>query len=159
MTFALLTFVLAIGWAAATGSFAAGNLLFGAIVAVAALLLVRARIQRPGVMRRMGRMLSLAWLFLVELIVSAVRVAVLVLRPNMNRHLKPGIIAFPLTVTRDAEITLLANMITLTPGTLSVDVSDDRKVLYVHAVSVSDRDALVRDIAGGFERKIIEAFQ
>jgi multicomponent Na+:H+ antiporter subunit E len=159
MTFALLTVVLAIGWAAATGTFTVGNLLFGAVIAVAALLLVRSRIQRPGGLPRAGRMLSLAWLFLVELIVSAVRVAVLVLRSNMHRHLKPGIVAFPLTLTRDAEITLLANMITLTPGTLSVDVSDDRKLLYVHAISVRDRDALVRDIANGFERKIIEAFR
>jgi multicomponent Na+:H+ antiporter subunit E len=108
---------------------------------------------------RLLRMLSLAALFVYELFVSAFRVALLVLRPDMRSHLKPGIIAFPLTITRDAEITLLANMITLTPGTLSVDVSDDRKVLYVHAISVSDRDALVRDIAGGFEKKIIEAFR
>ena len=101
--------------------------------------------------------LSLLVLFLRELIMSAVKVAWLVVQPKLN--LRPAIIAYPLTVTTDAQITLLANMITLTPGTLSVDVSDDRKILYVHAISVSDRDALVRDIAGGFERKIIEAFQ
>jgi multicomponent Na+:H+ antiporter subunit E len=74
-------------------------------------------------------------------------------------QLKPGIFAFPLTVNRDFEITLLANMITLTPGTLSVDVSDDRGTLYVHALDCSDPEATKRDIANGFERKILEAFR
>ena len=49
------------------------------------------------------------------------------------RHLR-----LPLRVDRDFEITLLANLITLTPGTLSVDVSDDRKTLFVHAIDCSD---------------------
>jgi multicomponent Na+:H+ antiporter subunit E len=159
MTFVVLVATLALGWVAATNSFTGTNLVFGAAIAVAALLAVRGRISRPDILRRAIRILSLAGLFLVELVVSAIRVAVLVLRPDMARHLRPAIIAFPLTVTRDAEITLLANMITLTPGTLSIDVSDDRKVLYIHVVNVSDREALVRDIAGGFERKIIEAFK
>ncbi len=62
-------------------------------------------------------------------------------------------------VDRDFEITLLANLITLTPGTLSVDVSEDRQVLYVHAIDCSDPDETRRDIAEGFERKIMEAFR
>jgi multicomponent Na+:H+ antiporter subunit E len=73
--------------------------------------------------------------------------------------LKPGIFAYPLKVDRDFEITLLANLITLTPGTLSVDVSDDRRTLYVHALDCSDPDQTRQDIADGFERKILEAFR
>jgi multicomponent Na+:H+ antiporter subunit E len=64
-----------------------------------------------------------------------------------------------LTVDRDLEITLLANLITLTPGTLSVDVSEDRRTLYVHALDCSDPQATKRAIASGFERKIMEAFR
>jgi multicomponent Na+:H+ antiporter subunit E len=71
-------------------------------------------------------------------------------------NIRPAIIAYPLTVTTDAQITLLANMITLTPGTLSVDVSDDRKWLYVHAIDVASKEALIGDIAAGFETKILE---
>ena len=74
-------------------------------------------------------------------------------------QLNPGFVAFPLSITKDAEITLLANLITLTPGTLSVDVSEDRKFIYVHAIDVPDPEALKRDIAEGFERKIKEAFE
>jgi len=97
--------------------------------------------------------LALIGLFLRELIISALRVAWLVVQPKPR--LRPGIIAYPLTVTTDTQITLLANMITLTPGTLSLDVSDDRRTLYIHVVDVSDRDKLIGEIAAGFETKIL----
>ena len=58
----------------------------------------------------------------------------------------------------DFEITLLANLITLTPGTLSVDVSEDRRMLFVHAIDCSDVESAIRDIKEGFENKIIRAF-
>lgn len=48
--------------------------------------------------------------------------------------MKPGVIALPLSARTEMEITLVANLISLTPGTLSLDVSDDRKVLYIHAM-------------------------
>ena len=60
----------------------------------------------------------------------------MVLTPDLRGSLRPAIVAFPLTVKSDAEITLLANLITLTPGTLSVDVSEDRAVLYVHVLTL-----------------------
>jgi multicomponent Na+:H+ antiporter subunit E len=97
--------------------------------------------------------LALLGLFLRELVLSALRVAWLVVQPKPRLH--PGIIACPLTVTTDAQITLLANMITLTPGTLSIDVSDDRRTLYIHAIDVTDREALIGSIAAGFETKIL----
>ncbi len=159
MSFFLAGLVLALMWAAVTGSFSFGNILFGGAVGFVALWLMRDRIARPTVYRKFGRAISLSGLFLYELALSAVRVAFLVIRPDMKRHLKPAIIAFPLRVTSDPEITLLANLITLTPGTLSVDVSNDRKVLYVHALSAPDRDKLIADIAGGFEKKIMEVFE
>ena len=101
--------------------------------------------------------ISLFVLFLYELVMSAIRVAILVLSPRMK--LNPGIFSYQLKVDRDFEITLLANMITLTPGTLSVDVSEDKKFLYVHAIDCSDMDETRRGIADGFERKILEAFR
>lgn len=159
MIFVLAALVLALMWAAITGTFTFGNLVLGGAVGLIALLLMRHRIAKPILFRKFGLAISLAGLFLYELSLSAVRVALLVLRPDMRKHLKPGIIAFPLKVTTDPEITLLANLITLTPGTLSVDVSNDRKTLYVHALSVPDRDALIADIASGFEAKILEVFE
>lgn len=159
MSLALVTLVIAIGWAAATGNFSSLNLIFGMLVAGLGLFLIRDRVESPRLLERIRNILALAALFAYELVLSAVRVGVLVARPDMRAHLKPAIIAFPLTATRNSEITLLANLITLTPGTLSVDVSDDRKVLFVHAISVEDADALIRDIATGFEARVMEVFR
>lgn len=156
MNFLFLTLVLALGWAVATGSFTVPALLFGAAIAGLALFVIRDRVERPGLLRRAARLLSLGGFFLKELLVSAVRVAILVARPDMHRHLSPGIVAYPLTVTRDADIALLANLVTLTPGTLTIDVSDDRRFLYVHAISFADREALIAEIATGFEARILE---
>jgi multicomponent Na+:H+ antiporter subunit E len=158
MNLPLMIAGLALVWAAITGNFTAPNLALGAGVGAVTALVLRNWLARPLALRRLRRITSLAVLFLWELIVSAVRVASIVVRPNLKASLRPAIIAFPLTVKSDAEITLLANLITLTPGTLSVDVADDRSVLYVHVLDLVSRDQLVAEIAGGFERKVQEVF-
>ncbi|TDH38820.1 Na+/H+ antiporter subunit E [Pseudohoeflea suaedae] len=157
MSLFLVNVLLALAWAAVTGSFTFLNLAFGFVLAMATLSLIREQVGSVGYFSRARRIISLFLLFIYELILSAMRVAILVLSPKMN--LKPGIFAYPLKVDRDFEITLLANLITLTPGTLSVDVSDDRRTLYVHAIDASDPEQARRDIAEGFERKIMEAFR
>ncbi len=157
MTVYLGVILLALAWAAVTGSFTVPNLVFGLVLGSLTLYLVR---EQRGPFRsavRAGKVLSLALLFVKELILSAWRVARLVVSPRMELH--PGIFAYPLKVDRDFEITLLANLITLTPGTLSVDVSDDKRLLYVHAIDCSDPEAAIKDIETGFERKILEAFR
>lgn len=151
----VLTLLLALGWASATGNFTVANLLFGALIGGVCLFLIRGQTGGARFWRRALRVMSLALLFVQELITSAVRVGLLVLRPRLD--LRPALIAFPLTATRDVEITLLANLVTLTPGTLSVDVSGDRKFLLIHAIDVTDREELIRSISEGLEKKVMEA--
>jgi multicomponent Na+:H+ antiporter subunit E len=103
------------------------------------------------------RWLAFVAFFVKELILSALKVAWLVVQPQLR--LRPAIIAYPLTLTTDAQITLLANMITLTPGTLSVDVSADRKTLYIHAIDLENRDRLIGDIASGFETRVLSVLR
>ncbi len=142
---------------AVTGSFSVVNLAFGYVLGLGALYLIREQINTGGYFRRASRVIGLILLFLYELVISAWRVARIVVRPKLD--LNPGFIAFPLTVESDFEIALLANLITLTPGTLSVDVSEDRKVLYIHCIDVPDPEGTIEDIRNGFERKIMEAFR
>ena len=156
MTLFLINVLLALAWVAVTGVLSALNLAFGFALGALALSLIREQVGSVGYLSRVRRIVSLIALFLGELVLSAVRVARIVLRRDMDLH--PGIFAYPLAVDRDFEIALLANMITLTPGTLSVDVSEDRKTLFVHAMDLSDVESVRRDIADGFERKIMEAF-
>lgn len=101
--------------------------------------------------------LRLLGFFVRELILSALKVAWLVVQPRPR--LRPALVAFPLTLTTDAQITLLANMITLTPGTLSADVSADRKTLYIHVIDLESRDRLIGDIAAGFETRVLRVLR
>ena len=153
----LNSILLALVWAAITASFSPANIVFGFVLGAVALSLVREQAPSRRYFMRPLRVVLLALLFIRELIVSAWRVAKLVLSPTMV--LKPGIFAHPLKVDQDFEITLLANLITLTPGTLSVDVSEDRRFLFIHAIDCSDPEATVGEIEQGFERKILEAFR
>ena len=71
------------------------------------------------------------------------------------RAMTPGIVAVPLDEgLSDLEITTLASLVSLTPGTLSLDVTPDRRTLYVHAMDASDPDAVRADVKDGFEARI-----
>ncbi len=153
----LINILMALAWGAVTGSFSEVNLAFGFLLGLGALYLIREQVGTGAYFHKFIKAFALALLFVYELVLSAWRVAMIVLRPRIE--LQPGIIALPLTVDRDFEITMLANLITLTPGTLSVDVSEDRKVLYVHCIDVPDPQAAIDDIKNGFERKILEVFR
>lgn len=155
----LLLIVLTIGWMAITGSFTLPNLVLGLLVAALVLLLLRDRISRPPAFARLLRVLRLVLFFLGELLLSALAVARVAVSPNLAARLKPAIVAYPLKLESDAEITLLANLITLTPGTLSVDVSADRRQLFIHVLSLDSRERLIGRIAAGFERRVAEIFQ
>lgn len=148
--------ILALIWVAISGSYTLPNLVFGFAIGWIVLFLVRDQLPTTRVVIRPWPTFLLGLLFVKELVLSSVRVAALVLSPRMD--IKPGIFAYQLTVTRDFEITFLANLITLTPGTLSVDVSEDRRTLYVHGMDCSDPEQARRDIRNGFERRIMEAF-
>lgn len=154
----LANVLLALTWGLVTGSFSALNLAFGFVVGAVALVIIREQTGSVGYVTRAWKVTRLIWLFLYELVLSGLRVARIVLTPG-KMPLKPALIGFPLAVTRDFEITMLANLITLTPGTLSVDVSDDRRTLYIHALDGADPEAIRRDIAEGFEAQILEAFR
>lgn len=159
MNTAFLIIVLALIWAGITGSFSGLNLLFGGLVGGIAVLLLRASLPGGRSLLRARRVVSLTLLFLYELIASAVKVALVVIRPDLRKAIRPAIVAVPLSVKSDAEITLLANMITLTPGTLSIDLSPDKSMLYVHALTMDDREAMIADIKNGFEKKVREVFE
>lgn len=155
--FLTINLVFTVIWGAISASFSPANLVLGFAVGALSLWLIRRELQPVIYPVRPLRLLLLTLSFFKELAVSATKVAWMVVQPKMV--LKPGIFSYPLTVKTDFEIALLANLITLTPGTLSVDVSEDRRTLYVHALDCADPGGLRRDIANGFERRIREAFE
>ncbi len=158
MSLFLLNLFLALGWAVVTGSYGAGNLLAGFIIGYLALYAARPIFTSDAYFRKLWLGIWLGLFFLYELVVSSLRVVHDVITPPI--YSRPGIIALPLEVETDAEILLLASLITLTPGTLSLDVSDDRKTLFIHAMFIDDDvETLKREIKEGFEAKIIEVMR
>jgi multicomponent Na+:H+ antiporter subunit E len=82
--------------------------------------------------------------FLRELVTANVDVAYRVLAPSMP--IDPAVLVLPLRVRSDFAITLIANSITLTPGTLTMDYDAETNTLYVHSIDGSDPEAVVEPI-------------
>ncbi len=105
-------------------------------------------------MDRVWAVIKLAVLFLKELILSNFSVLKLIVKPEMP--IRPAIFALETVLTEDWEITLLSSLITLTPGTVVIDVSDDNKTLYIHSIEFSNIDEAVNSIRDTFEKAILE---
>lgn len=148
-------------WAMLWGDFGPASLLAGLFVALFVVLLSRPTVVRGVQLASFHPLSAIVFLgyFLVQLVTSSLQVAWEVITPgsNVNR----AIVAVPMHVTTDGLVTLVGNTITLTPGTLTVDVrsgnTDDPPVIYVHALHFTDVDSLRRDIVR-LERLAVRAF-
>jgi multicomponent Na+:H+ antiporter subunit E len=105
-------------------------------------------------LHRVIAVINLLLIFIKELILANIAVLKVVLKPKLD--MQPGIFAFPTKLKNDWEITVLANLITLTPGTLVIDVSMDNQILYVHAMDIQDAQEVINSIKNTFEKAIME---
>ncbi|MEM0962958.1 MAG: Na+/H+ antiporter subunit E [Bacteroidota bacterium] len=151
----LLNILLALLWGAVNASFAVPVLLSGFVLGYLVLLLARPAFGPSGYYTGLWKGVAFVAFYVWELVLSSVRVAFDVLTPRLRAT--PGIIAVPLDAETDTEITILANLISLTPGTLSLLVSPDRRTLYVHAMYLDEGpDALRADLKQQMERRVLE---
>src|SRR5690554_176759 len=150
----LLNILLAVVWVFLTGTINGTNFTFGFILSYLVLWLISSNEGKRKYFVIAPRIISFTFYFLYELIKANLQVAADVITPKF--YMEPGIIKYPLDAESDLEITLLANIITLTPGTLSLDISDDRKVLYIHAMYVNDKEEFINSIKNGFEKRILK---
>ncbi len=157
MTSLLWNMALALAWVAVTGDLTAGNLALGFAIGFLVLFFTAPILGTRTYARKVIQVLNLALFFVWELILANLRVAYEVLTPGYQ--LRPGVIAIPLDVRTDAEILLLTTLITLTPGSFSLDVSADRRELYLHAMYIDDPDQVRRQIKDGFERRVLEVLR
>ena len=155
----LLNVLLALSWAAIWGDPSAATLAVGFALGWAVLWLVRPLLGTARYHARAVQAVGFAGFYLMEMGLSGFRVARQVLSPRLR--MRPGIVAVPLDAHTDAEIAVFASLVSLTPGTLSLDVSPDRRVLYVHAMDVGPGgpDALRRELKDSFERRVLAVFR
>lgn len=157
MNLFMLNSFLALGFSAVRGQFTLTGLLTGFAVGYLALWISKPLYPDATYFVRAPRVLRLTAYFLYQLVVSNFRVMWEVITPHQRS--RPGIIGIELAARSDLEIMLVANMISLTPGTLSLDISDDRRVLYVHFMFLDDPTAARREIKDGLERRVLEALR
>ena len=149
--------LLALSWAAITGLFTWSNVLAGFILAYVVLFITQRAVGSYSYFRRIDRVLRFAVFYLWELILANLRVAYDVMTPR--HRIRPGVVAIPLDARTDTEITLLANLITLTPGSVSLDVSSDRRFLYLHAMYIDDVEEFRQSIKDTLERRVLEVLR
>ena len=150
--------LLALAWAALQGEITLANLLMGYVFGYVILaLLARGGVMPSTLTSRMAHAAGLAGFFIWELVLANVRVAVDVLRPRTT--IRPAVVAIPLDVTTDGEILLLSMLINITPGSVTIDLSEDRRTLYVHVMHMTSAEASRREIKEGFERRVKLLFQ
>lgn len=150
--------LLALAWTALQGEVSLANLLVGYGLGY----VILAFLGKGGVMpstlaSRTVHAVRLAGFFVWELLLANVRVAADVLRPRTA--IRPAVVAIPLDVTKDGEILLLSMLINITPGSVTIDLSDDRRTLYVHVMHMETPEASRREIKEGFERRVKRVFE
>lgn len=153
----LLSLCVFVVWLLLVGSIEPGHLLLAAVQAVLLPLVAQrlrgaaAGIRRPLVAVRL--LLVVLW----DIVVSNIQVAKLILGRESKIH--PGFLWLPLDVRNPHAIATLAGIITMTPGTLSSELTEDRRHLLIHAFNVQDEAALVADIKARYEAPLIDIFE
>lgn len=146
---ALLVLWLTVVWTGLWGSVTAANVLGGLALAVVLVVLLPLPSGGGHGVVQAGALLRFAGRFLVDLVVSSAQVLALVLRPRLS--LRQGVVAVRVPGASEGLLTLLGNAISLTPGTLTLDVDLATSTLYVHALDVGDGPDGVRRLRQGLQ--------
>lgn len=141
-------------WLLMNNSISPGHIVLAVFFAISIPLLVNSMRSEQPKIRKPWLAVRYFLLVLKDILIANVQVAILVLGPI--RKLQPGFIAVPLDVNSDVGITVLASTVSLTPGTVSVEVSEDKQWLYVHALHLDNEQALIDEIKQRYERPIKE---
>lgn len=150
----MINFFIAFLWMFLTVSFNASTFIVGFLLGALMLWITKGFFPGRFYMHRVWAVIYLIGLFFKELISANIQVLFLIVQPKMP--IKPAIFALPIVLEKDWEITLLSSLITLTPGTLVIDVSEDSKTLYIHALNYGDADEAIDSIKNTFEKAIQE---
>ncbi len=150
----LLNIMLTFIWVMLTGELVFTNFMFGFLLSYVTLWLVTADQEQKRYFSRVPAVISFIFFFIYEMLRANFQVAYDVITPKF--FMKPGIVQYPMDARTDLEITFFTNLISLTPGTLILDVSDDKKVVYIHVMYLEDKDAFIQQIKGGLEKRLLD---
>lgn len=150
----LINIVLAFLWVFMNGDFTVGTFVTGYIIGLVAVYILRNFLPGRFYLKRLYWMVRLFLVFIIELVKANVDVVRIVMAPKIDIH--PGFYAYPCDLEEEWEVALLSTLITLTPGTVVVAISEDYSIIYIHGLDMDDADAEIANIKTSFENVIKE---
>lgn len=144
MTFLALNLVLAIVWLFLTGSFGTTNLIFGFAIGYGVIRVAAPYLGSRAYLQSVRGSVRFLFAFAYEVIKANLQLARDVLKPEMP--FKPGILRYETEGLTPTQVVVLTNMICLTPGSLSIDMDDNGRVLYIHSVYADDPKAFLASV-------------
>lgn len=159
MTFFALNVLLALVWASLWDNFTPVDLIGGYIFGFVALWLAR-RLSSDAAEDRYFRVLPQVFVLFAYFLKELVKSCLMVARDCVSPHprLNPAVFRFPIGPKSDLEIFVLANLITLTPGTLTLDVTEEKDALIIHSIYAEDTAAVIEDLRSGMELRVSKVF-
>ena len=152
----LLSLLLLVLWMLLNNTATPGHLVLGAVLGIVIPLFTRRFWQQRLAVGHFSTVMHLAGRVVLDIIRANFSVAKVVLGPR--RAIRPMFVKVPLDVDSDFAVSLLASVISLTPGTVSADIDVENRFLLVHALSTKDPDDLVQQIKSRYEALIKEIF-
>jgi multicomponent Na+:H+ antiporter subunit E len=150
----LMNLLLSFIWVALTGEMLYTNFLFGFLLGFGILWIMNRAEEDQRYFTRVPKTLLLLLSFVYQMIKANIQVAYDVITPRY--FFKPGIVRYPMNARSDLEINLLSTFISLTPGTLILDISEDKKTLYIHVMYLKDKQSFIKETKNKIEKKLLE---
>jgi multicomponent Na+:H+ antiporter subunit E len=153
----LMNLLLSFIWVALTGSMYYSNFLFGFLLGFFILWIMNRNETDQRYFYRVPKIIGFVFFLLYKMIVANLEVAYDVITPKY--FFRPGIVCYPMQAKTDLEINLLSTIISMTPGTLILDISEDKKSLYIHVMYLKTKEKFMEEIKNGFEKKLLEVLR
>lgn len=150
----VVNILIAVIWILLQNNYTVASFIVGYMIGMLILFILQRFLIFDFYLHRVWAIIKLIILFISELTKANIDVMKIVLSPKLNNQ--PGIVAVTTKLESDVEITLLAALISLTPGTISMDFSEDSKTIYIHSIDVPDKEEMIDEIHDTFERAIME---
>lgn len=150
----VLNIIIAFFWLLVTDSYTLNNLVLGFIFGLILVYLLHRVLPGNFYLLKVYRIIKLIFIFLIELIKANLDVLKIILKRNIDNT--PGFFVYNTDLKTDWQIVLLSNLITLTPGTVVLGISDDRTKIYIHSIHFSNKEDEVESIKSSLEKVVKE---
>lgn len=153
----ILSIVLLLTWLLLNNTIAAGHILLGSILAILIPWFTSGFWPERVCLQNPVTFFKFCFVVLYDIIIANLTVAKLIL--SSNERLTPTLFKLPLDIEHPLGISILASTISLTPGTVSCDLSEDKSYLIIHGLSVDDKEEEIKTIKQRYEKPLMEVFK